>query len=282
MLQAVPNFDTKGKFALMIDGVGEIVSSRGKARGEVAKDLELIVDIHGLENVQKIAQELKADIQLREHFGHQRLVSLVNTKKEYRIAAPVELEMRIKNFGKKTVRFMDGGQQRGPCNHQFAFVSKPAVPDICDAFNFGGIAVFRNLEPGATFIKKVDITQWFKLYKAQSYEITALFEMELHKESFGVDYLRNKSAVGRCRVFPASSRSKSRYLADRPTVLVASCTSVFFLGTWNGWSPSESSPSRGCKPPVLIGALTSSLRCGMLFHAKCYLMFSSCKSQSKL
>ena len=200
MLQSVPSFDTKGQFALVIDGVCEVVSAHGKARGEGAQGLELIVDVHGRENVRKIAEELTADIQLRKHPGHQLLVSLVNTKREYRIGAPVELEMRIKNVGKNTVRFLDGGQQRGPRNNQFAFVSEPAIPDTGDAMNFGGMAAFRNLEPGETFSKKVDITKWFKFDKASYYEITGLFEMELHKESFGADYLWDETAVGRCRI----------------------------------------------------------------------------------
>lgn len=200
MLPSVPSFDTKGQFAMVIDGVCEVVSSHGRARGEGAQGLELIVDIRGQEHVKKIAKRLKTNVQLRKHPGHQLLVTLVNTKNEYRIGAPVELEMRIQNVGKKTVRFMDGGQQRGPRNNQFSFVAKPAIPDTGDALNFGGIAAFRNLEPGETFSKKVDITRWFKFPKAQSYEITALFEMELHKESFGADYLWDETAVGRCRV----------------------------------------------------------------------------------
>ena len=200
MLPSVPSFDTKGQFAMVIDGVCEVVSSHGRARGEGAQGLELIVDIRGQEHVKKIAKRLKTNVQLRKHPGHQLLVTLVNTKNKYQIGAPVELEMRIQNVGKKTVRFMDGGQQRGPRNNQFSFVAKPAIPDTGDALNFGGIAAFRNLEPGETFSKKVDITRWFKFPKAQSYEITALFEMELHKESFGADYLWDETAVGRCRV----------------------------------------------------------------------------------
>lgn len=200
MMQSVPGFDTKGQFAMVIDGVCEVVSSHGRARGEGAQGLELIVDIRGQEHVKKIAKRLKTNVQLRKHPGHQLLVTLVNTKNEYQIGAPVELEMRIQNVGKKTVRFMDGGQQRGPRNNQFSFVAEPAIPDTGDALNFGGIAAFRNLEPGETFSKKVDITRWFKFPKAQSYEITALFEMELHKESFGADYLWDETAVGRCRV----------------------------------------------------------------------------------
>ena len=200
MLPSVPSFDTKGQFAMVIDGVCEVVSSHGRARGEGAQGLELIVDIRGQEHVKKIAKRLKTNVQLRKHPGHQLLVTLVNTKNEYQIGAPVELEMRIQNVGKKTVRFMDGGQQRGPRNNQFSFVAEPAIPDTGDALNFGGIAAFRNLEPGETFSKKVDITRWFKFPKAQSYEITALFEMELHKESFGADYLWDETAVGRCRV----------------------------------------------------------------------------------
>lgn len=197
-LKQVENFDTDGQFAIWIDGVCEVVSSKNAAK--TADLVDLIVDIRGHTNAKTVARHLDVQIGMRKHPGHQLSVSFAPEKKSYTIGNPVVIELQIENVGQTTVRFMEGGQQRGARDNQFRFIASPALPDTGDPINFGGMAAFRTLAPGDVFRKKVDITKWFQFDKALNYEITGLYELEFQREDFGAKRLWDEFVVGRCRV----------------------------------------------------------------------------------
>jgi hypothetical protein len=73
-----------------------------------------------------------------------------------------------------------------------------SVPDTGDAYNLGGIGVYRTLEPNDVFEKKIDISKWFKFTKPDRYEITGIYELELKGKDFGQKVLWDEFATGRC------------------------------------------------------------------------------------
>ena len=133
----------------------------------------------------KIAAELNIKPQTRQHPGHQLLVTFQAQKPAYLPGEAVTLVMTIKNVGRVTVRFYDGGSQRGARNNQFGFTAfrfageSPALPDIGDPMNFGGKMGLPTLAPGDTFTKEVELTNWFKFSEAGSYRITGMYHLTL-------------------------------------------------------------------------------------------------------
>ena len=197
-LKQVANFDTDGQFAIWIDGVCEVVSSHtDSTKGQ---PIDLIVDMRGLENAEMCAHQFGVQVELRKHPGHQLSVSFEPEKDSYKIGEPVVIELQIENVGQNTVRFKEGGQQRGARDNQFGFIASPALPDSGDPMNRGGKGALRTLEPGDVFHKEVDITKWFKFEKPLHYEITGLYELEFQNEHFDVKHLWDEIVVGRCRV----------------------------------------------------------------------------------
>ncbi|MEM7474324.1 MAG: hypothetical protein AAF483_04970 [Planctomycetota bacterium] len=189
----------KGFLVLCIDGVCERLISHSDARQAAANGgYALMIDVNGRENAQKVAQRLGCELGLRKHPGHQLVTSFSPKQKQFKIGEPMMLEMRIENVGKTLVRFMDGGQQRGPRNNQFGFIAEPPHPDTGDHTNFGGMAALRTLKPGDVFNKEVDISKWYTFEEDTSCEITGLFELEFYEEDFSAKRLWEEVVVGKC------------------------------------------------------------------------------------
>lgn len=203
MQQAGP-FVPEGQFAIYIDGVCEMISSHTEPDANGKTDL--IADVAGHENARRVAAALGVDPQERTHPGHLLLVTWTPVRESYKLGEAVVLELKIKNVGKTTIRFMEGGQQRGARDNQFGFTafagsgSGEPIPDTGDPTNFGGLAAFRELKPGEVFTKQVDIAKWFKFERPDSYQITGIYELELATEEFGARALWDEYATGRCRV----------------------------------------------------------------------------------
>ncbi len=160
----------------------------------------------GQEAAEKIAAELGVKPRLRTHPGHQLLVSFKPQRPKYRVGEPVTLTMTIRNVGKTTVRFYDGGSQRGPRNNQFGFTAfgsygfgKP-VPDTGDPTNFGGMMGLKTLGPSDVFVKDANLSDWFKFNSADSYQVTGMYHLTLLDEN-SRDALWDDFAVGRCVVW---------------------------------------------------------------------------------
>ncbi len=203
MEQAGP-VDGEGRLAIYVDGVCEVVGSTSGSPGKEKRQLMAVVE--GLENAKKLFSQLRAKLKLRKHPGHQLLVSWKPQRASYKVGEPVTLELAIKNVGSTTVRFIEGGQQRGARDNQFGFTAfsgsghgKP-IPDTGDPRHFGGIGAFREIKPGETFRKQVDVTKWFKFEETGTYEITGIYELELRNKDFDFNALWDEYAIGRCRV----------------------------------------------------------------------------------
>lgn len=167
-----------------------------------------IVNIHtqvaGQDAALKIAKSLEIEPQLRKHPGHAILVTVKPKQNSYHPNEAVNLVMTIKNEDKTTVRFYDGGSQRGPRNNQFSFTAFSqygfghALPDVGDPQNFGGEAIVIKLLPGEVFTKEVLVTNWFKFAKPDQYQITSIYEMGLLDEKDQTIW--NDFAIARCNL----------------------------------------------------------------------------------
>ena len=196
-------FDPRKRAAIYVDGVCEIVSSYNpRDSGKT----ELIADVSGNANAKKLVAALKANFLERTHPGHRLLVSWKSVQESYRVGETVMLDLAIENVGSTTVRFIEGGQQRGPRDNQFGFSAfaqsgyGQPIPDTGDPRHHGGMGAHRELKPNDIFRKRVDLSKWFKFKKPGAYEITGLYELELHGKDFGARVLWEDFATGRCLV----------------------------------------------------------------------------------
>ena len=98
--------DNRKEAAIYVDGVCEVIGSFSEPDG-VGK-LELIADVVGQANIQKIATALNAKPQERKHPGHQFLVSWKPVQENYKIGESVMLELTIENVGTTTIHFIEG------------------------------------------------------------------------------------------------------------------------------------------------------------------------------
>ena len=192
------------RFAICANGVCEVVSSYSEL--DTAGKRRLTVTVVGQENAKKVASALNGKIEQRDHPGHQLRANWKSMKASFKVGEPVMLELEIENVGSTTVRFMEGGQQRGARDNQFGFTAFAGegygdpIPDTGDPRHHGGIGAFRTLKPGEVFRKDVDVSKWFLFEKADVYEITAMYELELKNEDFDAKVLWDDFAVGRCLV----------------------------------------------------------------------------------
>jgi hypothetical protein len=203
MKEAGP-FDHQGQAAIYVDGVCEVIGSYSEP--DAAGKLELIADIEGQANIRKVAAVLQTKPIERKHPGHQLRVSWRPVQESYKAGEAVLLELTIENVGTTTVRFIEGGKQRGARDNQFGFTAfagsgfgKP-IPDTGDPTNFGGLGAFRELKPNDVFQKQVDISKWFQFEAPDTYLITGMYELELQEKDFGARVLWEEFATGRCFV----------------------------------------------------------------------------------
>lgn len=172
--------------------------------------------IAGREAADQVAGELKITPRLRTHPGYQLLTTVTPKKGEYRPREAVTLVMTIRNVGKTTICFDDGGSQRGARNNQFGFTAfgnggtGPAVPDVGDASNLGGKVTFVTLAPGEAFTKEVDLSRWFRFDTPDSYKVTAIFALPIREgitHDLSIDW--EDSVVGTCAVRVAAKPAAS-------------------------------------------------------------------------
>lgn len=204
MVKLAAPLERQHRLAICVDGVCEVVGSISApdADGKVA----VLADVVGQANARQVAVALNAKIQDRQHPGHQLRVSFSTVRESHRIGEPVVLSLRIVNVGKTTVRFLEGGQQRGPRNNQFGFTafaghgSGKSISDTGDPRHRGGIGVYRELKPGDVFDKQVDISKWFKFEKADTYQVTGTYELELRDKDYSARIIWKEFVTERCRV----------------------------------------------------------------------------------
>lgn len=204
MLDKAGPFNPQEKHAIWIADVCERIASYYEPDHEGR--VTAIIDIQGRAAIEKIADALEVQVQLREHPGHQLRIDWKPTQESFRVGEPIVLELVITNVGQTTVRFIEGGQQRGPRDNQFRFVAfagdgrGASVPDTGSSVNFGGKGVFRTLEPGAVFRKRVDLSKWFQFKNPDTYLVTGIYELELAPPDFGPRTLWHELVAGQCRV----------------------------------------------------------------------------------
>ena len=194
--------ETRGPLALCIDGVCEVIGARGNSEG--SGKLDLIAAVSGAENARRIAVALNTTVAERKHPGYLLAVAWRPLKPEFKVGEAVTLELCIKNVGQVPVRFLEGGQNRGPRDNQFGFTAfsglgaGKAFPDTGDTMNFGGLGAYRTLKPGEIFRKQVDVTKWFKFEKGL-YLITGTYQLNFYDEDFRHSTWED-FVTGRCTV----------------------------------------------------------------------------------
>jgi len=198
--------------AVYLDGVYAGVVSHTDPSPQ--RTMDLIAYAAGEEAARKMAKPLGIAPRSRRHPGHLLAVRWQALKPSYLPGEPVMLRLGLTNVGEKTIRFVEGGRQRGARDNQFAFIAHRnggwgrAVPDTGSPEHHGGKGSFRTLPPGGTFTKEVDVTKWFKFEERDSCRITCLYQIEL--EEPGVKYaVWDEYCVGQCLVgirAPAAKR----------------------------------------------------------------------------
>ncbi len=188
---------------IVVAGMGMPVSGYGFSGPGESRVTDLTALVTGRAAAEKVGRALGIRPKLRQHPGYQLLVTLKPRQPSYHPREPVTLVMTIKNVGTKPVRFCDGGKQRGPRNNQFSFVAfpsaGPALPDVGDPTNLGGLMSVAEIRPGETFSKDVDLTKWFNFTRPDQYQVTAIYELNLVGEDH-VHIIWDDFAVGRCTV----------------------------------------------------------------------------------
>ena len=192
--------DDIGPLALLIDGVCVLVNSHNDP--DAAGRMDMSAPVIGKRASKIIAQKLGVKPRLRRDPGHKMAVRFWPAKDVFEPNEPVMVTMEIKNTGKVPFAFQDGGRQRGARNNQFSFSasrkSGSAVPDTGDGRDFGGKSTTRELQPGDTFEKQVDLKSWFRLAKPDIYSIQGSYQMELKTEDGWTTW--EDIATGDCEV----------------------------------------------------------------------------------
>jgi len=212
----IPDGADKQPLALVVAGL--CVPVWGHSDRQADGSISLEATVMGKEAAQKIAKELGVEPQLRTHPGYELVVTAQAKQSAYRPGEVVTLVMTITNVGKTTVRFGDGGQQRGPRNNQFSFIAfrdddrGRALLDTGDRRHMGGKMGMPTLKPGDSFTKEVALTDWFEFTEPGGYRITAIYELTLLDENHRPIW--DDFAVARCVVrvaepVPASGPSEA-------------------------------------------------------------------------
>jgi hypothetical protein len=201
------------RLAVYVDGVCAGIVSHSEPDAE--RNMDLIAYVSGEAAAKKVARAMGITARSRRHPGHVLVARWRPKQPSHRPGEPVVLCMEIENVGQTTVRFMEGGRQRGPRDNQFAFIAHRrsgwgrAVPDTGSPENFGGLGGFRKLGPQDTFTKEVDVTKWFKFEEPDSYKITCLYQIELFESNFRLP-LWNDYVVGECTVVIEASTKERK------------------------------------------------------------------------
>lgn len=162
-------------FVLWVAGRTYRTSSTGSQQGVTRTYTFRITDVG---EARAIASYLGIQPTLRKHPGHLLATRFTTDKREYRVGDAVTAELTIENVGQKTLRFMDGGRNRGARNNQFSFAAQldnRPYPDSGDPIHFGGSAGVVVLKPGQKFTKKVELGKWYKLDHPGLYSIVGAF-----------------------------------------------------------------------------------------------------------
>jgi hypothetical protein len=198
--------DPMGYHVVAIEGVYVHVALQSKRHPDGTVDVG--VTLEGAEHAKTIAAALKIDVNPRKDPGHRLQATWRPAKEAFKPDEPIMLKMQLKNVGDVPVRFMVGGQQRGPRDNQYRFLAQAGygsgkgVADVGDPLNFGGIGYYKLLKPGEVFESEVDISKWFKFTEADHYLITGMFEMEMldpGEENYGPT-IWDDLVVGECLI----------------------------------------------------------------------------------
>jgi len=191
-------------YALVAAGLVMPAGGHTEPEGE-GQTITFMAQLGGLENAEKVAEAMGAELKLRTHPRHRWNVTWTPDKKAYKPGEPITLTLSITNVGRRTFSFMNGGMNRGPRNNQFAFIAHSmygygkAVPDAGDPANFGGLAGLTTLEPGETFTIDAPLNSWFDLTEPDTYRITGMFRIGICNDSWRSIW--DDFAVGECTVY---------------------------------------------------------------------------------
>jgi hypothetical protein len=183
-------------FSLPCDQVGLIVGSttiRFDSQAVInGQRVDMATSIDDPEVISQIAEYFHIKVQKRRHPGHRMLVEYIPDKEEFSVGEPVTVTLRITNIGDTEFAFMEGGRQRGPRDNQFAFSAELAeselvggervgkmVPDTGDPMNYGGQMSTVRLKPGQSHDIQVDLADWFKFKRGETYYVRGSYLMEL-------------------------------------------------------------------------------------------------------
>jgi hypothetical protein len=98
-------------------------------------------------------------------------------------AEHLPLRFTLTNSGPVALWFMDGGRGRNELgrDNRFTIVVERDGQQLAtrDLMDFGGMAVERRLEPGASHALELDLAHWIQLERPGRYEVHASYEAEL-------------------------------------------------------------------------------------------------------
>jgi hypothetical protein len=187
------NANTRFRVSLRVPYVRELESERlilfvgGRtwrqwgSGSEAEKTSFLDFDIDGGEAADEVAAYFKVTPVLRKHPGHRLSSRFVPARTDFVAGDAKTATLRIENHGDRSVFFQDGGRNRGERDCQFVFRATDGVTPLADVgndMNFGGISTIRELKPGETFEKEVDLEKWFSLGKGGNYLLLGAYRLE--------------------------------------------------------------------------------------------------------
>jgi len=154
------------------------VTSHGRT-GEV---YELLFQVERADAVQ-LAAALATNLIERPPWTA-RLCATLEPIGELRAGAErLPLRFTLLNSGPVAVWFLDGGRQRNELgrDNRFEFeVTRDGAPlELRKLFDFGGIGVYRRLEPGQSHVLELDLAHWCRLERAGEYAIAGRYTADV-------------------------------------------------------------------------------------------------------
>ena len=168
--------NTQSRMALFVDGTG--YGSYGG--GSDGKNAMLSFPIDGRESADRVASLFNTKPILRRHPHHQLEISIKPTSEEFAVDQRVTVIFHIRNVGGSTISFRDGGRNRAARDNQYAFLCNlygKQVEDIGSSGHTGGLSQRRDLEPGESFEKEIDLNKWFAFNKPGIYQLLGSYYM---------------------------------------------------------------------------------------------------------
>lgn len=143
--------------------------------------LSLVLDRRGAE---RFAAAFGIPLQERAHPGHSLTGSFEVGGTPRPSSAEVPARFTITSSGLVPIAYLEGGRYRNASGRDNRFTFQIVLdgepqPDVGSSHDFGGLAVYRTLEPGDSRAIEVDLAHWCSFPRPGRYEIRATYELEL-------------------------------------------------------------------------------------------------------